>query len=76
MHFGTSYYKNVNGKKHYKAMCKTKDVPSDKITFSLKPLTCPECILALMTEYEHRICTLEEMYETLYPNRPLGDKLQ
>lgn len=43
---------------------------------TLVQVTCPECILSLMTMYEEKICVLEERYNTLFPNRPVGEKLQ
>ena len=50
-----------------------KDV--DKAASFMK-VTCAECILALMTTYENKICMLESRYQELFPNRPVGEKLQ
>lgn len=43
---------------------------------ALHKISCPECLLAVMTLYETKICLLEEVYNTLYPERPVGEKLQ
>lgn len=45
-------------------------------TTSIPRVTCHDCILALLTKYENKICLLEERYETLFPKKPVGEKLQ
>lgn len=68
-----------NGKKitHYTTQC-GQTTTWDKVmkANSIAKVTCPECILALLTTYETKICMLEERCNTLFPNRPVGEKLQ
>lgn len=60
----------------YIAKCGQTDLAHNALSNTLVQITCPECILKLMSEFENKIATLEDRYEELYPNRPVGEKIQ
>jgi hypothetical protein len=77
-HYKMNSERGVKGKKErtYIAKCGTTGLAHNALASSMSLITCPECILTLMSELETKICTLEDRYEELYPERPVGEKIQ
>lgn len=63
-------------KRTYVAKCGQTNLAHGNLATHYSKISCPDCILTLMTEFEERIVTLEDRYEELWPGRPVGEKLQ
>lgn len=63
-------------KRTYIAKCGSSKLLHGDMSSTLAKVTCPECILQLMTDFETKIAILEDRYEELWPNRPVGERLQ
>lgn len=67
----------IDGKgRTYISKCGQKDLRYASIGKAIGKVTCPECILQLMTDYEQKIALLEDRYYELFPDRPVGEKIQ
>lgn len=77
-HYKLNYENGSVDKKNrtYIAKCGMTKLPHAKLCKKLTDITCPECILQLMTDYEQKIAVLEDRYMELFPERPVGEKLQ
>lgn len=77
-HYKMNYEVGSVDKKNrtYLSKCGARNLPHAKLSKKLTDLTCPECILQLMTDYEQKIAVLEDRYMEMFPDRPVGEKLQ
>lgn len=72
----TSKWNEELGRKLYDSKCGKSDLSFAEMARATGKITCPDCILAMLTHHENQIVALEERYEELYPGRPVGEKLQ
>lgn len=77
-HYILNSERGQKDKKHrtYTAKCGEKNLSHSSFSKTLVKVTCPNCLLELMTDYEKKIATIEDRYVQLYPDRPVGEKLQ
>lgn len=77
-HYKLNSERGVKDKKNrtYIAKCGQGRLLHGQMSSTLAKVTCPDCILQLMTDFENKIAILEDRYEELWPNRPVGEKLQ
>lgn len=77
-HYKMNSERGVTDKKKrtYIAKCGQGRLLHGDMSSTLALVSCPDCLLQLMTDFENKIAILEDRYEELWPGRPVGERLQ